>query len=296
MSFDQNDILNNHLEFISSPFNIINNLYNNNNNNNENNNNNNNNNNENNNNNNNNNIINNNINSIIKINKISNSPILLYLTTIYNENKFKEFLMLEKELLLLQEESKIKIKENLLEKEKFNHELNFIKTENDDNIKEKEVLTKEKNSLICNLSTTVLSNSNNIFNNNNLTNLNSDERNELIKQIKNYKNFINKFENDVLIKRKEIIEKKEKNKKIKHENVNLIHILRQKKLIYDTIVKENQELKLKTKNNNNSNNNNNNNVNNNQNNNNNNNQNNVVKKKNVQRTKSVSIFKNFFKK
>ena len=255
MSFDQNDILNNHLEFISSPYNIINNLYNNNNQ-----------------------EENKNINKFIKINKNNFSPILLYLNTIYNENKFKEILMLEKELVILQEETKNKIKENIIDKEKYNHELNFIKTENDDNIKEKEVLLKEKNNLICNLSTTALSSSNNI----NL-NLNSQERNDLIKQIKSYKNFINKFENDVLIKRKEIIEKKEKNKKIKHENMNLIHILKQKKLIYDTIVKENKELKLKTKNNNN----------------NNNNVNQMPKKvglKSEQRTKTVSIFKNFFKK
>jgi len=254
MSFDQNDILNNHLEFISSPYNIINNLYNNNN------------------------QEENNIYKFIKINKKNFSPILLYLNTIYNENKFKEFLMLEKELEILQEETKNKIKDNIIDKEKYNHELNLYKTENDDNIKEKEVLLKEKNNLICNLSTTALSSSNNI----NL-NLNSQERNDLIKQIKNYKNFINKFENDVLIKRKEIIEKKEKNKKIKHENMNLIHILKQKKLIYDTIVKENKELKLKTKNNNN----------------NNNNINQMPKKiglKSEQRTKTVSIFKNFFKK
>jgi hypothetical protein len=254
MSFDQNDILNNHLEFISSPYNIINNLYNNNN------------------------QEENNIYKFIKINKKNFSPILLYLNTIYNENKFKEFLMLEKELEILQEETKNKIKDNIIDKEKYNHELNLYKTENDDNIKEKEVLLKEKNNLICNLSTTALSSSNNI----NL-NLNSQERNDLIKQIKNYKNFINKFENDVLIKRKEIIEKKEKNKKIKHENMNLIHILKQKKLIYDTIVKENKELKLKTKNNNN----------------NNNNVNQMPKKvglKSEQRTKTVSIFKNFFKK
>ena len=254
MSFDQNDILNNHLEFISSPYNIINNLYNNNN------------------------QEENNIYKFIKINKKNFSPILLYLNTIYNENKFKEFLMLEKELEILQEETKNKIKDNIIDKEKYNHELNLYKTENDDNIKEKEVLLKEKNNLICNLSTTALSSSNNI----NL-NLNSQERNDLIKQIKSYKNFINKFENDVLIKRKEIIEKKEKNKKIKHENMNLIHILKQKKLIYDTIVKENKELKLKTKNNNN----------------NNNNVNQMPKKvglKSEQRTKTVSIFKNFFKK
>ena len=260
MSFDQNDILNNHLEFISSPYNIINNLYNNNNNQEE----------------------NKNINKFIKINKNNFSPILLYLNTIYNENKFKEILMLEKELVILQEETKNKIKENIIDKEKYNHELNFIKTENDDNIKEKEVLIKEKNNL-CNLSTTAFSSS---INNNNLSNLNLNyqERNDLIKQIKNYKNYINKFENDVLIKRKEITEKKEKNKKIKHENMNLIHILKQKKLIYDTIVKENKDLKLKTKNINN----------------NNNNISNQVPKniglKTVQRTKTVSIFKNLFKK
>ena len=254
MSFDQNDILNNHLEFISSPYNIINNLYNNNN------------------------QEENNIYKFIKINKKNFSPILLYLNTIYNENKFKEFLMLEKELEILQEETKNKIKDNIIDKEKYNHELNLYKTENDDNIKEKEVLLKEKNNLICNLSTTALSSSNNI----NL-NLNSQERNDLIKQIKSYKNFINKFENDVLIKRKEIIEKKEKNKKIKHENMNLIHILKQKKLIYDNIVKENKDLKLKTKNINH----------------NNNNVNQMPKKvglKSEQRTKTVSIFKNFFKK
>jgi len=254
MSFDQNDMLNNHLEFISSPYNIINNLYNNNN------------------------QEENNINKYIKINKKNISPILLYLNTIYNENKFKEFLMLEKELEILQEETKNKIKDNIIDKEKYNHELNLYKTENDDNIKEKEILLKEKNNLICNLSTTALSSSNNI----NL-NLNSQERNDLIKQIKNYKNFINKFENDVLIKRKEIIEKKEKNKKIKHENMNLIHILKQKKLIYDTIVKENKELKLKTKNINN----NNNNINQNPKN---------IGLKREQRTKTVSIFKNLFKK
>ena len=66
--------------------------------------------------------------------------------------------------------------------------------------------------------------------------------------------------------------------------MNLIHILKQKKLIYDTIVKENKDLKLKTKNINN----------------NNNNISNQVPKniglKTVQRTKTVSIFKNFFKK